>query len=271
MAFGILFRKPISERDCVTTPPPFGSPRADGGALITMINQKESKRRSDENEAAVKQQFKNLNYSVKRLDTKSSKRRRPDFLISTSSGPLLLCEVKTVDSAFYPRDKKKYGVEHVHISTLDPKFRGSFQGIPIDLTKIDRALADAVRQRAALIADRPETADLPLLVAILPDLFLAEYLFAYPCSFAERSDDFREVSGILAIKEDFARNEAFKKLSDKEQERLLRNPELMDRHPSLPPSSTDFVLFRNEAASREVPEDFACQCLPPKAYYGLTP
>jgi hypothetical protein len=141
-------------------------------ALITMINQKESKRRSDENEAAVKQQFKNLNYWVERLDSKSSKRRRPDFLISTSSGPLLLCEVKTVDSAFYPRDKKKYGVEHVHISTLDPKFRGSFQGIPIDLTKIDRALADAVRQRAALIADRPETADLPLLVAIFPTLLL---------------------------------------------------------------------------------------------------
>jgi len=162
-----------------------------------MINQKESKRRSDENEAAVKQQFKNLNYWVERLDSKSSKRRRPDFLISTSSGPLLLCEVKTVDSAFYPRDKKKYGVEHVHISTLDPKFRGSFQGIPIDLTKIDRALADAVRQRAALIADRPETADLPLLVAIFPDPFVAEYLFAYPRSFAERSDDFRKVSGIF--------------------------------------------------------------------------
>jgi hypothetical protein len=166
-------------------------------ALITMINQKESKRRSDENEAAVKQQFKNLNYWVERLDSKSSKRRRPDFLISTSSGPLLLCEVKTVDSAFYPRDKKKYGVEHVHISTLDPKFRGSFQGIPIDLTRIDRALADAVRQRAALIADRPETADLPLLVAIFPDPFVAEYLFAYPRSFAERSDDFRKVSGIF--------------------------------------------------------------------------
>ena len=78
-----------------------------------------------------------------------------------------------------------------------PKFRGSFQGIPIDLTKIDRALADAVRQRAALIADRPETADLPLLVAIFPGPFVAEYLFAYPRSFAERSDDFRKVSGIF--------------------------------------------------------------------------
>jgi hypothetical protein len=210
MAFRILFRKPISERDCVTTPPPFGSPRADGGALITMINQKESKRRSDESEAAVEQQFKNLNYSVKRLDTKSSKRPRPDFLISNATGPLLLCEVKMVDSAFYPRDKDKYGVAHVHVSTLDPKFRGPFQNIPIDLSKIDKALADALHQRKALVEDKPNFADLPLLVAIFPDPFLKEYLFAYPCSFAERSDDFREVSGILAITEDFARNRGFK-------------------------------------------------------------
>ena len=234
-----------------------------------MLDSKASNRRSARNEAAVAEQFKKLGYLVEKLDRKASKTRRPDFLISNSAGLQMLCEVKTVDSAFYPRDKKKYGVEHVFISTLDDKFIGKFENIPIDLTKIDKPLADAVRQRAALIADRPETADLPLLVALFLDAYVAEYVFVYPRSFKP------EVSGILTIATDVARNAAFKKLSDDEQERHLRaeleragstdtNAEVID---DLPPPSTDFVLVPNQAAIRPVPEDFARLCLP-DAYYG---
>jgi hypothetical protein len=235
-----------------------------------MLDSKESNRRSANNEAAVKEQFENLGYVVEKLDRKASKGRRPDFLISDRAGQRqLLCEVKTVDSAFYPRDKKKYGVENVHISTLDPKFIGKFGNIPIDLTKIDKPLAEAVRQRAALVADRPETADLPLLVALFLDEFLREYLFAYPRSFEP------EVSGILTIARDVARNAAFQKLSDDEQERRIRadierasstdtNAKVND---DLPPHSTDFVLVPNQAAIRGVPQDFARLCLP-DAYYG---
>jgi hypothetical protein len=144
-----------------------------------------------------------------------------------------------------------------------PKFRGPFQNIPIDLSKIDRPLADAVRQRAALIADRSETADLPLLVAIFLDQFVAEYVFAYPRSFDERDASFREISGILTIEPDVARNAAFKKLSDEEQKRRLKSGDMSD----LPPHSTDFVLVPNQAAIRGVPEDFERRC-PPDAYYG---
>jgi hypothetical protein len=236
-----------------------------------MLDSKESNRRSDNNEAAVKEQFEKLEYVVEKLDRKASKGRRPDFLISDRAGQRqLLCEVKTVDSAFYPRDKKKYSVEHVHISTLDPKLIGAFGNIPIDLTKIDKPLAEAVRQRAALIADRPETADLPLLVALFLDEFVKEYVFAYPRSFEP------EVSGILTIARDVSRNAAFEKLSREEQERHLRtealrldcghtpSPTSMD---DLPPHSTDFVLVKNEAALRAVPEDFERLCLP-DAYYG---
>src|SRR5437870_11725742 len=113
-----------------------------------MLDFEESNRRSESNEAAVAEQFRKLNYLVKRLDSKSSKRRRPDFLISMSSvRPKMLCEVKTVDSAFYPRDKKKYGVENVHISTHDEKFCGTFKNVPIDLMKSDKVLSDAIDKR----------------------------------------------------------------------------------------------------------------------------
>jgi hypothetical protein len=220
-----------------------------------MLDSKASNRRSTKNEDAVAAQFRQLGYSVEKLDRKPAKRRRPDFLISNSTGPQMLCEVKTVDSAFYSRDKKKYGVENVHISELDDKLIGQFKNIPTNSTKPYDHLADAVDKRASLIADRPETADLPLLVALFFDFF-AGHLFPYPYSFEP------EISGILTIARDIDRNKAFAKLSDEEQERRTKeefegNAEVND---DMPPHSIDFVLVRNEAAIRPVPADFARLC-----------
>jgi hypothetical protein len=222
-----------------------------------MINSEESNPRSAENEAVVKEQFENLKYLVKRLDHRKSKRRRPDFLISNSSGPQMLCEIKTVDSGGYPRDKTVYGVQDVHISTLDDKFRGQFRNIPINLSKIDEGLADAIDKRKALVEDNSSFAHLPLLVAFFFDFF-AEYLPFYPRSFDERDERFREVSGILTIELDVARTKAFEQLSSEEQKRCLRSPELMT---DLPPHSKDFALVRNKAARRKVPPEFQIQCL----------
>src|SRR6266480_5448921 len=203
-----------------------------------MINSEESNRRSAANESVIKEQFENLKYLVKRLDHRKSKRRRPDFLISNCSGPQMLCEVKTVDSGGYPRDKAVYGVQDVHISTLDEKFQGHFKDIPINLNKIDEGLADAIDKRKALVEDDSSFADLPLLVAFFFDFF-AEYLHFYPRSFDKRDERFQEISGILTIESDVARNKAFEQLSAEEQERRLKNPELMT---DLPPHSTDFAL-----------------------------
>jgi hypothetical protein len=88
-----------------------------------------------------------LGYSVKRLD-RQKPRARPDFLISNSAGPQLLCEVKTVFSGGYLQDKG------VHVSMLDDNLHnfGVFQN-EIDLTQISDDLADAVRKREALVAD----------------------------------------------------------------------------------------------------------------------
>lgn len=236
-----------------------------------MLDSNESNRRSDNNEAVVKEQFEKLNYVVKKLDGKGSKGRRPDFLISNSAGPQMLCEVKTVDSAFYPRDKKKYGVENVFISTLDPKFEGEFHNIPIVGSAVENKMADAIDKREALIKDEPQYATLPLLVALFFDGFATEYLPPF-------DKRFREVSGILTIAEDVERNKAFGKLSDEQQERHVRS-ELaeLDRarltgttpkfDDNLPPHSKDFVLVPNKTAVRRVPEDFADLCLP-DGYYG---
>jgi hypothetical protein len=186
---------------------------------------------------------------VKRLDGKSSKRRRPDFLISNSSGPQMLCEVKTIDSSGYMHDKG------VHVSTQDETL-GEFK-CSVSLRKIDENLANAVGKYNALVEDDSRVADLPLLAAFFFDA-LAEFLPFHRLSFDKRDERFPEVSGILTIKYDTERDKAFDKLSDEEKERYLKNPKLMDD--DLPPSSKDFVLLQNEAALRKVPGDFERQC-----------
>jgi hypothetical protein len=225
-----------------------------------MLDFNESNERSAANEATVKEQFENLGYVVEKLDRKVSKGRRPDFLISHRAGQRqLLCEVKTVDTGGYLQDKedKRKGF---WVSTHDDKL-GSFE-CPVSLRKIDDRLADAVDKRKALVEHDSSYADLPLLVAFFFDP-LAEFLPFHRLSFDERDERFPEVSGILTIERDVARNAAFEKLSDEEQERRLRSGDMS----GLPPSTTDFVFVKNQAALRAVPEDFERRCLP-DAYYG---
>jgi hypothetical protein len=209
-----------------------------------MLDPEAVNQRGAASEAAIKEQFEKLGYAVKKLD-RNAKRPRPDCLISNSAGrPEMLCEVKTVNSAGYLRDRG------AHISMLDEKLydTGVFEN-QIDLTKISDNLDDAVRKRSALITDEPEYADLPLLVAFSFD-FYADYLVCYPRSFDA------EVSGILTIKKDIAQTKAFGQLSDDEQEQRLRSRDMS----GLPASSQDFVLIRNKAARRGVPKDFQDQC-----------
>jgi hypothetical protein len=185
---------------------------------------------------------------VKRLDGKSSKKRRPDFLISSSSGPQMLCEVKTIDSGGYMHDKG------VHVSTQDETL-GKFE-CPVSLRKIDDNLANAVQKYNALVEDDSSVATLPLLVAFFFDQ-LAEFLPFHRLSIEKRDERFPEVSGILTIKEDVVMPTDFKNLSHEEQGRYLEKLALEDDLPH----SKDFILLQNEAALREVPPDFERQCL----------
>ena len=198
-------------------------------------------------EAVVQKRFKKLKYSVQRLD-REKPRSRPDFLISDYSGrPQMLCEVKTVFSGGYLRDKG------VHVSMLDEKLPnfGVFQN-EIDLTKIDDCLANAVYKRAALVADDKSFKDIPLLVAFFFDFF-ADFLPSYPRRFNP------DVSGILTIKSNVGRVRAFEKLSIEEQERRLRTGSMA----GLPSDSKHFVLVRNKdkTACRPVPKDFQLRCI----------
>jgi hypothetical protein len=152
------------------------------------------------------------------------------------------CEVKTVDSGGYLHDKG------VHVSTHD-QTPGIFE-CPVSLRKIDDNLANAVRKRDALVEHDSRFVDLPLLVAFFFNP-LAEFLPFYPLSFNEH------VSGILTIKEDVVLPEFFKTLSHEEKGEFLRNALTSEL-----PHRTDFVLVKNEAALRVVPEDFERQCLP---------
>src|SRR5205823_14465419 len=192
-------------------------------------------------------QFKKLGYVVEPLDRQKKRPRpRPDFLISDRAGcPQMLCEVKTVLSAGYLPDR------HANVSMQDENLAdtGVFQN-EIRLTKINDCLGDAVRKRSALVDDNPSFKDVPLLVAFFFDFF-ADFLLFYSRTFDEN------ISGILTIEKDVARNKAFEKLSPEEQEQRLRTGSFA----GLPPSSEDFVLVRNKAARRVVPPAFQLRCI----------
>jgi hypothetical protein len=190
------------------------------------------------NEAKVKKQFEKLKYSVEQLD-RNNDNRRPDFLISYSSGrALMLCEVKTINSAGRG------------ISTRNPNLEGIFE-IPADRVakKINDHIENAAHQRAELVKERPGYASLPFLVALVLD-FVVD-LVVYPRRFNE------DVSGILTIKPDRALGKAFDELSREEQERRLRSGDAS----GLPPNTKDFRLVRNKQARRNVPKMFQDQCI----------
>jgi hypothetical protein len=190
-----------------------------------------------DNEAKIRKQFEKLRYSVTRLD-RNNDNRRPDFLISDSAGrALMLCEVKTINSA------------GCGVSTRNENLT-AFQ-IPVDRIQkqIDDRMENASDQRAELIKESPEFERLPFLVALVLD-FLVD-LHVYSRTFN------KDVSGILTIDPDVALGKAFGELSTEEQERRLKTGDAS----GLPPNSKHFRLVRNKAARRKVPNDFQNQCI----------
>ena len=188
-------------------------------------------------EAKIKKQFEKLTYSVTRLD-RNNDNRRPDFLISDSSDrPLMLCEVKTINSAGGGVSMQNPNLEDFKI-TADRIQK-----------QIDDRIEDAADQRAKLIKEFPQYEQLPFLVALILG-FLVD-LVVYPRRFN------KDVSGILTIERDVALGKAFDELSEAEKERRLRTNDAR----GLPPNSKHFRLVRNKAAHRKVPKDFQSQCI----------
>ena len=199
------------------------------------MNEENVNHEAAENEAKVKKQFEKLKYSVKQLD-RNNENRRPDFLISNSSGPQMLCEVKTINSA------------GCGVSTRNESLK-DFQ-IPVDRIQkqIDERIEDAADQRAKLVKDCQQFEHLPFLVAFFFDPLVS--LDVYPRSFN------KDVSGILTINDDVAMGKVFDGLSRDEQRRRLKTEDAT----GLPPNSKDFGLVRNKAAVRKVTKVSQTQC-----------
>ena len=212
-----------------------------------MLGAKEIRKLSDANERVVAKQFKKLGYVVEKLDRKSSKRARPDFLIKDRDNrPQMVCEVKTIVSGGFLPDKG------FHMSTRDPNL-GAFQLLrkDVNLRNMDEDLSDAVRKRSTLVEDEPKYQRLPLLVAFFFDLY-ANFLRFYEGTFDEN------ISGIVTVKRDETTRRAFEQLSPAEQERRLFDPRWEN---GLPTSGKGFVLVPNRAARRVIPKDFQLRCI----------
>jgi hypothetical protein len=211
-----------------------------------MLNSPQLQKIALDNESVIEEQFQRLYYETKRLDVQGP-RSRPDFLILDSSGPQLICEVKTVFSAGFLSGR------NAHISTHDPKLlnTGTFYS-QIDFRKIDDCLSDAVGKCHCLIADCPEFEAVPLTVAFFFDFF-PDYFDFYP----RRMERFPEVSGILKIVEDRTIKQIAKKMSLIELERRIKAGDMN----GLAPSGKEFLLVQNQCANLRLPNHFVSACI----------
>ena len=198
------------------------------------------------NEAVVEKRFKKMGLRPDRLDHQGP-RRRPEFLVSSSTGSVLICEVKTIFSAGYLDDR------NAHASTADPKLlnTGVFS-VEVSFEKIDENLADAVDKYRILKQDRPELGGLPLVVALFFDEF-ADHFDLYP----SKMDRFPEVSGILKVERDHAIRAAAEKMTLEELAERIESGSMA----GLPPNSKMFRLLENECAAVKLPRHFVEACL----------
>lgn len=202
---------------------------------------------SDRNETEADEQFRRLGYGPERLD-RQGRRSRPEFLIYDGMRPILVCEVKTIVSGGYLRDRG------AHVSTEDPAALNS-GGLrtEIDFRNLEEKLADSVRKYRCLVDDRPDLRGVPLVVVLFSDFF-ADHFDLYPT----RMEEFPEVSGLLRIERDAMLRDAARQLETKELKRRMEADDLE----GLPLPSIDFRLLENECAQVAVPRSFAEKCLP---------
>jgi hypothetical protein len=201
---------------------------------------------STANEAVVEKRFRKMGLRPRRLDFQGP-RKRPDFLVSDSTGPVLVCEVKSIFSAGYDEERR------AHVSTFDPEFlnRGpSFH--EIDFTAIDRNLSEAVSKHKVLLEDCPEFVGLPLLVAFFFDPF-ADHFNLYP----REMKAFPEVSGIVKVVSDHLIDAAARRMSLEELKARVDSGDMT----GMPPNTKIFELVENECAMVKLPRHFVDACL----------
>lgn len=199
---------------------------------------------SDSNESVAEKRFRKMGLQVLRLD-RQGPRSRPEFLVSDSSGPLLLSEVKTIVSAGYLSNR------NAHASTLDSDLPGTESfGMAIDMR--EDVLANAVWKYRCTVSDIPGLVGIPFAVVLFQD-FYADHFTLFP----PRMDSFPEISGLLKVVKDDARDQAMRKMSMEE----LRRRGATGCMKGLPPSRKEFCLIKNECAANPLPGHIVARCL----------
>jgi hypothetical protein len=210
------------------------------------LDQQRVKLISDYSEVRAEKQFKKMGFKVTRLD-RNQPTKRPDFLITDSSGPVLVAEVKTILSAGYLDDRG------AHVSMLDPGFldSGTF-GIEVNFAGIDQAISYAVGQYQSLVSADPSLGEVPLAVVLFFDFF-ADHFMLYPRKMA----DFPNVSGLLKLEEDRLIREMAQKFTLDELRGIIESGSMR----GFPPNTKEFRLLQNECARLSLPSHFVMRCV----------
>jgi hypothetical protein len=212
----------------------------------TMLNQESLNVVALANEDTVEDLLRSLGHDVKRLD-RQGRRRRPEFLVLFEGRPSFVCEVKTIFSGGYLRDR------NAHLSTHDPSLLNSGPAThEVDFSRIESNLTDAVGKYKVLEADDPMLRGIPYLVVLFFDFF-ADRFHLYPA----RMESFPAVSGIAKVVENHALDRAARALSLEELERRTREGDFA----GLPAESVDFLLVENDCSSVALPTTFIEKCI----------
>lgn len=197
-------------------------------------------------EKVAEKRFKKMGYRTEWLDHQG-KRKRPEFQVLDSAGPVLICEVKCRFSAGFLRDRG------AHVSTMDLALldTGVFSWTE-DFEAIYRDFDDAVAKYQALIVDRPELSEVPLVVVVFFD--------AFADCFDRIPDDLGRFPDIAAFAR-VVRDRAIQEKADKIT--LEEIAEVLDRGSmkGFPPNSKELHLVLNRAARLDLPVDFVARCV----------
>lgn len=201
---------------------------------------------SGRNEKVAQKRLRKMGYEVRRLDHQGP-RKRPEFLVSDTSGPMFICEVKTIFSGGYLSER------HAHLSTADSQFlnTGLYQ-VEIDFSKIDDNLRNAAEKYDVLTEDHAEYLGLSYLVVFFFDFF-ADKFRLYP----KHMSTFPTVSGIGKI----VTNHALRRAADKLPLTELKERAQSNDASGLPPPSKDIKLVENECARTKLPAHFVDACI----------
>lgn len=211
-----------------------------------MLDEKVLQEIAFRNEEVAKKRLKKMGLRVERLDHQGP-RKRPEFLVLDSTGPMLICEVKTIFSAGFLGDRS------AHISTHDPALLDTEEfSREISFQKMEENLDAAVGKFRTLVEDRPELAGIPLVVIFFFDFFANDFDF-----FHRDMPKFPDISGIMRVEVDHEIRRASEKLS---LEGLRRQIESRSKK-GMPPPSKGFRLVVNTSAKHPLPGHFVDSCI----------